>query len=69
MKRWFKNPPTKKGLYWAKLYKHKEAQIVMVVQGRFNILRFQVIGTDETFDLKEALAWCCKRPMKPRIND
>jgi len=68
MLKWFRNVPTKKGLYWAKLSGHKEAQVVMVVQGRFNMLRFQVIGTDETFDLKEVLAWCSKRPMKPRIG-
>jgi hypothetical protein len=59
-----KNPPTKTGLYWARLPGETEAQVVRVSKKRFKLM-FEVIGDDEAYDLDEANAWCSKRPMKP----
>lgn len=66
--KWLKHPPVKKGLYWVKVQGFDEAQIVNVIEPWNGIFKFQVIGQEQKYDMRCALAWCSRRPMKPQME-
>ena len=66
--KWLKHPPVKTGLYWAKLFKQTEAQVVRVSECRIRGMYFEIIGEDKKHKMGVALAWCSRRPMKPQME-